>query len=120
MRPHFEYAAAISSPHLKKDQIMLECVQKFGLRMATRAWNDSYQQSTQLPSLQERRVIARLQCVHVCLLYKMIYNLCYFEKDMITVNTTRSHRVPHDLIINPSVIPTLLNSFIAFTVSLWN
>ena len=42
VRPHLEYAAAIWSPLLKEDQIMLERVQKFGLRMATRDWNDSY------------------------------------------------------------------------------
>ena len=33
VRPHLEYAAAVWSPHLKRDIALIEGVQKFALRM---------------------------------------------------------------------------------------
>ena len=39
VRPHVEYAAAIWSPHLKKDIILIE---KFALRMVFGAWGGNY------------------------------------------------------------------------------
>ena len=36
VRPHLEYAAAVWSPHVKKDKDTLEKIQKFACRMASR------------------------------------------------------------------------------------
>ena len=38
VRPHVEYAAAVWSPHLKKDIILIDGIQKFALRMVFGAW----------------------------------------------------------------------------------
>ena len=43
VRPHLDYASAIWSPHTKKDIIMLENVQKFASRMATKFWDSGYE-----------------------------------------------------------------------------
>ena len=65
VRPHLEYGAAVLSPHLKKDQVTLGNILKFGLQMTTRQW---HVEAVHLPSLQQHKVLARL-----CLLYS------YFE-----------------------------------------
>jgi hypothetical protein len=38
VRPYLEYAAVVWSPHFKKGKLMLENVQKFALRVATKHW----------------------------------------------------------------------------------
>ena len=38
VRPHLEYAAAVWSPHLKRDIALIEGVQKFALRMVYGDW----------------------------------------------------------------------------------
>ena len=67
-------------------------------RMATRSWESSYQDllnCVDLSSLEYRRLETRL-----CTLYKIIYNLCYFENGIFTLNTTLSHRAHHNLVLN--------------------
>ena len=57
VRPHLDYAASIWSPHMKKEKTLLENVQKFALRMATRSWDSSYQdllELVDLPTLEHR------------------------------------------------------------------
>ena len=76
-----DYASAIWSPHVK-NKISLENVQIFACRMATRSWDSSYQDLldfVDLPSLEYRRLETRL-----CLLYKIIYKLCYFDDGIFT------------------------------------
>jgi len=51
VRPHLDYAASIWSPHMKKDKTLLENVQKFALRMATRSSDSSYQDLLELVDL---------------------------------------------------------------------
>ena len=46
VRPHLNSASAIWSPHVKKDKIALENVQKFACHMATRSCDSSYQDLT--------------------------------------------------------------------------
>ena len=85
-RPHLDNASAILSPHVKKDKISLENVQKFACSMATRSWDSSYQDLldfVDLPSLECRRLETRL-----CLLYKIIYKLCYFDDSIFTPSTS--------------------------------
>ena len=77
VRPHLDYASAIWSPHTKKDIIMLDNVQKFACRMATKFWDSGYEdllEIVHLPSLECRRLETRL-----CLLYKIVHKLCYFD-----------------------------------------
>ena len=45
------YASAIWSPHMKKDKFVLENVQKFACRMATKSWNSGYEDLLDLVDL---------------------------------------------------------------------
>ena len=83
VRPHLDYASAVWSPYLIKDKAALESVQMCACRMATRSWDSSYQDLldlVDLPTLECRRLETRL-----CLLYKIIYNLCYFDEGVFTL-----------------------------------
>ena len=88
--------------------------------MATRSWESSYQDLLNcvgLPSLEYRRLETRL-----CTLYKIIYNLCYFEHGIFTLSTTLSHRVHHNLVLNRPFARTnsYFYSFVPHTISIWN
>ena len=120
VRPHLDYASAIWSPHVKKDKIALENVQKLACRMATRSWDSSYKDVldfVDLPSLECRRLETRL-----CLLYKIIYKLCYFDDGIITPSTSLTHHALHNLVLNRPFARTnsYFYSFVPYTISLWN
>ena len=73
IRPHFEYAPQVWDPHFVKDINLLEKSQKFALRVCTRNWSATYAELlnfTQVPSLADRRKIAKL-----CHLYKLVHEL---------------------------------------------
>ena len=55
-------------------------------------------------------------------LYKMIYNLCYFENGIFTLSTTLSHSAHHNLVLNRPFARTnsYLYSFVPHTISIWN
>ena len=120
--PTLTYASAIWSPHVKKDKIALENVQKFACRMATRSWDSSYQDLldfVDLPSLECRRLETRL-----CLLYKIIYKLCYFDDGIFTPSTSLTHHALHNniIVLNRPFARTnsYFYSFVPYTISLWN
>ena len=120
VRPHLDYASAIWPPHVKKDKIALENVQKFACRMATRSWDSSYQDLldfVDLPSLECRRLETRL-----CLLYKIIYKLCYFDDGIFTPSTSLTHHALHNIVLNRPFARTksYFYSFVPHTISLWN
>ena len=121
VRPHLDYAASIWSPYLTKDKILLENIQKFACRMATRTWDSSYQdllELVELPTLEHRRLETRL-----CLLYKIIHNLCYFDFDNIfTLSTSLSHHASHHFVLDRPFACTnfYFYSFVPHTISLWN
>ena len=122
VRPHLDYAASIWSPYMKKDKTLLENVQKFALHMATRSWDISYQdllELVDLPTLEHRRLEARL-----CLLYRIIYNLCYFDSSVFALSTFCSHRRFHPLFLEHSHPFAHTNSyfysFVPHTITLWN
>ena len=70
-----------------------------------------------LPTLECRRLETRL-----CLLYKIIYNLCYFDEGVFTLRTSLSHHVPHNLVLNHPFarINSYFYSFVPHTTSYWN
>ena len=120
VRPHLDYASAIWSPHVKKDKIAHENVQKFACRMATRSWDSSYQDLldfVDLPSLECRRLETRL-----CLLYKTIYKLRYFDDGIFTPSTSLTHHALHNIVLNHPFARTnsYFYSFVPYTISLWN
>ena len=88
----------ISRELISRDDPKLENIQKFACRMATGLWDSSYQdllELVDLPTLECRRLETRL-----CLLYKIIYKLCYFNPETFTVSTSLSHHAPHNLVLN--------------------
>ena len=99
VRPHLDYASAILwSPHLKKDKEALENVQKFACQMATRAWDSSSVDLltfVNLSTLEHHRLMFSL-----CLLYRIIHKLCYFDEGVFNVSTSISHHGPHHLVLN--------------------
>ena len=42
VRPHLEYASQVWNPHLQKDVLMLESVQKFALKICLKEWHLPY------------------------------------------------------------------------------
>ena len=119
VRPHLEYASAIWSPYLQKDKILLEKVQKFALRMVTKHWDFNYDallDVVSIDSLESRREEACL-----CLLYKIINNICYFDSDVFTFSNTRSyHSHSLTLCVPFSRTNSYMYSFVPNTINTWN
>ena len=40
--PMLDYACIVWDPHLRKDQLLLESVQHFALKIASQTWNSDY------------------------------------------------------------------------------
>ena len=87
-----------------------------------RSWESSYQDllnCVDVPSLKYRRLQTEL-----CTLYKIIYNLCYFENGIFTLSTTctLSHHTHHNLVLNRPFARTnsYFYSFVPHTISIWN
>ena len=56
VRPHLDYACQIWDPHLAKDKVKLENVQKFACKLASHQWDTGYQELLELfelPTLEE-------------------------------------------------------------------
>ena len=88
--PHLEYGCVIWDPYTTKGKKSMEKVQHFACKLATKRWDASYEELLgllELPTLEERRVHMKL-----CLLYKIIHELCYIPSGITgTVLSIRSH-----------------------------
>ena len=118
IRPHLEYAMAAWDPFLKKD---VENVQKFALRVCTKSLDANYSsllEMSGLPSLESRRVNAKL-----CNLYKIINGLTYHPDapilDRVLPYPSRS---VHGRAIVPLQCHSLQyqNSFFPSSIAEWN
>ena len=69
-----------------------------------------------------KQVNVKVLETRLCTLYKIIYNLCYFEHGIFTLSTTLSHRVHHNLVLNRPFARTnsYFYSFVPHTISIWN
>ena len=120
IRPHLEYACLVWDPHTMKDKVLLEDVQKFALRMATKQWDSGYQELLDImnvPSLADRRLQLKL-----ALLYKIVHGMCYFPPDILCPRTNYSVRTNHSLVIDQPYARTnaYFYSFVPHTISTWN
>ena len=120
IRPHLEYACPVWDPHTMKDKVLLEDVQKFAFRMATKQWDSGYQDLLDIMnvlSLADRRLQLRLS-----LLYKIVHGMCYFPSDIFCPRTNYSHRTNHSLVIDQPYARTnaYFYSFVPHTISAWN
>jgi len=83
VRPHLEYASPVWNPSTRKQIKMLEDVEKFAMRVATRRWDTGYQDllnMANVPSLESRRLQSSM-----CTLYKIVHGLCYFPPDIVSL-----------------------------------
>ena len=119
VRPHLEYAAPVWDPHLQKDCDILENVQKFACRMATKRWDLGYNEllhMLDLPSLSDRRLHLKM-----CQLYKIIHQLSHFPPDIVMPKCTRTHTNASSILHQPFAhTNSFFYSFIPHSISLWN
>jgi hypothetical protein len=121
IRPNLEYASSVWDPSHSLQIDALESVQKFGLRMCLKSWNENYDDllvKTKIPSLKTRRTQMKL-----CHLFKIIKKMTEFPDAPIT-----ARRIPYQsrsINVNSVTIPwarTSLyqNSFFPHALTLWN
>ena len=120
VRPHLEYASPVWNPHMHKDIKLLENVEKFAIRMITKRWDCGYQElldMVALPSLETRRLQSSL-----CMLYKIVHNLCYFPSHIITPRSNVSQRTDRRLLLHQPFARTntFMYSFVPRSVRVWN
>ena len=87
VRPHLEYASDVWDPHLLKDKILIEDVQKFGLRICAKQWDLGYNEllsNFAVPTLQSRRLEHKLSTM-----FKIVHNLIVFPP---SIFVPRHHR----------------------------
>ena len=118
--PHLEYASPVWNPHMHKDIKLLENVEKFAIRMITKRWDSGYQElldMVALPSLETRRLQSSL-----CMLYKIVHNLCYFPSHIITPRPNVSQRTDKRLLLHQPFARTntFMYSFVPHSVKVWN
>ncbi len=118
IRPHLEYAAAVWDPHLKKDIEKLEKVQKFGLRMCIKDWNEEYHNIlalTGFPSLGDRRRYLKL-----CTLFKLIKGDLYYPINFVKRCPMYSLRSVEMLQQPYARTDARRFSFLNSSIALWN
>ena len=99
VRPHVEYAAQVWDPHLQKDKILLEGVQKYALRICSKQWHLSYDELLQkfhVPKLSTRRLYFRLATM-----FQIIYNGLHFPRGIILPRNSCLIMLSHISTSNP-------------------
>ena len=119
VRPHLEYASQVWNPHLQKDVLMLESVQKFALKICLKEWHLPYHDcliQCCLPDLKTRREILNL-----CLYYKYVNNLCDFPDFSLQRRMAHyPHRSTAAFIVPRANSNYFQSSFFVHTAKLWN
>ena len=91
VRPHLEYGAQVWDPHLVKDSVRLENVQKLALKICTKNWDLSYNallNITGIPALKDRR-----QYLKLCTFFSIVNSMFFFNYSIPQVS---SHRYSHN------------------------
>ena len=121
IQPHLEYACEVWNPHLQKDKMKLEQVQKFGLRMCTKKWNADYGYLLTLfdiPPLEHRRL-----CLSLCTTYKIINILVDFSQHMfVSKSTSNLHSSKNTSLLLQPFARTIAYqfSYVPHSCSVWN
>ena len=121
MRPLLEYGAEVWHPHLIKDTLALENVQKLALRICSKQWQMSYfdlLDRFKLPTLENRRLFLSL-----CTFFKIIHNISFFPSALIpphlSSSSLRSSNC-NNFLISFARTEQSANSFILRTIKLWS
>ena len=122
VRPALEYASSVWDPHLNKNILAIEMVQRRAARWVKSdyQWNSSVTamlSNLQWPSLLRRREVSRLKTF-----YKAIYNISALKIPNYFLNTTYATRHHHQLhFVSPSVRTNSYKfSFFPRTICDWN
>ena len=112
VRPHVEYAAAVWSPHLKKDIALIEGVQKFAL---SGVWcMASKLSSSSLPlQLEDRRLVMKL-----CVLYQILDGSWHFQPGIFLHDESLRHHSLNERTGKPFCQTRF--SFVPSSIALWN
>ena len=118
--PILEYGSVVWDPHFKKDQILLENVQLFALRIATKSWSEQYSTLTsrfQLPTLSSRRSYHKLLCT-----YKFLNGYSFCPSGLFTFHHDPNPRLYHSKhLVQPFArTVSFFNSYFVSSVRLWN
>jgi len=98
VRPYLEYASPVWNLSTHKQIKMLEDVEKFAMKMATRRWDTGYQNllnMANVPSLESGRLQSSM-----CTLYKIVHGLCYFPPDIVSLRPSFCQRTDRQFSIN--------------------
>ena len=88
--PILEYGCIVWDPHLKKDQLLLENIQKFAVKIATKSWNSSTHHTVYLPSLSTRR-----QYFKLLYMYKFLNGLHFCPLGFVSFHSNPNRHVCH-------------------------
>ena len=120
--PLLDYASVVWDPHLKKDKLLLESVQLYATRMASKSWkesSDSLNQRFELPTLEHRR-----QYFKLLLTYKFLNAYTFCPSGYFLYHANPNPRMFHSkFLVQPfAKTETYFNSFFFFvdSVKLWN
>ena len=86
IRPHLEYACPVWDSHTMKYKTLLENVQKFAFRMATKQWDSGYQDLLDIMnvlSLVPRGLVDHRLQLKLSSLYRIGHDMCYFPSDIL-------------------------------------
>ena len=122
VRPHLEYAAPVWDPHQQGLINALESVQKFALKLCTKNWNASYDETLSncnLPTSAHRRRLLKLSFLFQVVHGNFVFPDAPIERrsplpfNLRTFSTTSLYR--------PAARTTAYQfSFFPHTISLWN
>ena len=118
--PILEYGSVVWDSHFKKDQILLENVQLFALRIATKSWSEQYSTLTsrfQLPTLSSHRSYHKLLCT-----YKFLNGYSFCPSGLFTFHHNPNPRLYHSKYLVQPFAKTVsyFNSYSVSSVRLWN
>ena len=118
--PILDYASVVWDPHLKKDQQLLDSVQHFALKIASRSWNSS---STTLHNqFKIAPLINRRQYFKLLVTYKFLNGFLYFPGGFFIYRNSPNLRISHSMqLLQPlAKCCSFYNSFFVHSVCLWN
>ena len=118
--PILDYACIVWDPHHKKDQLLLEKVQLFAAKVATKSWSQeqaSLLTSLNLPSLMNRRSYLKL-----IFAFKILNNLVFCPSVLFTYHPQPNLRINHNKQLLQPFARTVSfsSSYFISTVKLWN
>ena len=118
--PILDYASVVWDPHLKKDQQLLDSVQHFALKIASRSWNSSsailHNQFKITPLINRRHYFKLL------VTYKFLNGFLYFPGDFFIYRNSPNLRTSHSKqLLQPfAKCCSFYNSVFVHSVCLWN